>query len=70
MTITALHGGNMPRKPSGETMPHTRTLRIPPALWERLRLYAFNQRRPQNDIITEALEEWLARHEKDQDALP
>jgi predicted DNA-binding protein len=58
----------MPRKPKSDTEPHTRTLRLPPELFERLRLFAFNQRRPQNDIIVEALEDWLNKHEAEDKA--
>lgn len=38
------------------------TYRPPVILGERLRIAAFNARRPQSEILNEALEEWLARH--------
>lgn len=66
MTLNALYGGVMPPKPkTEEDKRHTRIVRMNPALWERLRLAAFNLRRPQNSIIVEALEAWLDQHETD-----
>lgn len=38
------------------------TYRPPVILGERLRIAAFNARRPQSEILNEALEEWLTRH--------
>ena len=64
MSLSTLYGGVMPPK-SDDDKRHTRIVRMSPALWERLRLAAFNLRRPQNSIIVEALEAWLDQHEKD-----
>ena len=35
------------------------------AQYERLRKMAFKMRRPMTDILREALEDWLTRHEAD-----
>lgn len=63
----------MPPKPKTEPQTeddkrHVRVVRMDPALWERLRLAAFNLRRPQNSIIVEALEAWLDQHEMKSDS--
>lgn len=70
MTLSTLHGGAMP--PQSKTEPrledekrHTRIVRMDSALWERLRLAAFDLRRSQNDIIVEALEDWLDQHDSE-----
>jgi hypothetical protein len=67
MALGTLRGGIMPSNLKTEDgtpqKRHEKILRMDPALWERLRLVAFNLRRPQNDIIVEALQAWLDRHE-------